>query len=260
MNVRNLLLLALGVCVAWAASASADSVYLRYDSDGPTRTGNFWPNTTGYNNFYIGRSNFTEYYVDPITNRLPVVNGVTQYTPIGTTTAYCIDVNHLIWTGHTDYFELRALENVPIASVQAHASDLRKLFYLESQNPVGSNPDRAAAMAASVWEIATETGSTYDLTSGYFGVIPTGDGKVGGVYTWLATAQSWLSQLNADRTLNHLAQNHVTAYYNANTQSFAFSDGGLDQPPVPEPITMATVFLAVSGIGMYLRKRAHVAE
>jgi hypothetical protein len=33
-----------------------------------------------------------------------------------------------------------------------------------------------------------------------------------------------------------------------------------DAPPVPEPITMATAFMAISGLGMYIRRRTGAAK
>jgi len=142
----------------------------------------------------------------------------------------------------------------------AKAADLRKLFgnysgsigYKVTHNSVTySVNDVAAAFQAAVWEIVYETNDTYNARND----TSTSDDFWMDEYwqdePWLDLANYWLGTLSGlddpDLGLRVLA--------NIDTQDYAFVVPGLGGEPIPEPLTMLGVFLSVSALTGYIRKR-----
>lgn len=174
--------------------------------------------------------------------------------------AYCVDAQQYANWDWTQY-HVANLENVPVNQYTSagmgvtKAKDVRQLFYMTQANSPTS-PTHDAAIQVALWEIINETaGSPYDVDNGAWTTV--GSDPV------LATARSWLSLINADNATgggDDLKQYYgVMAVASSTAQDFAIVLPANIPPPVPEPLTMGSVFLAVSGLGVYFRKRLRVA-
>ncbi len=178
------------------------------------------------------------------------------------TTGYCIDVYQAITAGRTYRFDVVDLVEAPTLGsnplvAERRANDLERLFAKYAGSVV--NADTAAAFAAAVWEIVNETklnlagDPVYDVRGGAFKVTPA-SGR-----SWDRLANQWLSDLNTAIPKDQAAY----ALVNCRVQDFAWvmciPTTGKQAPPVPEPITFVSGLLAVSGLGLYMRKRAKVA-
>ena len=124
------------------------------------------------------------------------------------------------------------------------------------------HPDASAAFEADVWEIINETqSSTYSVTNGNFTIQ-----KYWWNYDWLNLANGWLTEV---QTGNYLAgdpngpgaiafQNlKVEALVNDTYQDYALVMTGFggNIGLIPEPVTLAGVFLGIGSLATYLRKR-----
>lgn len=178
------------------------------------------------------------------------------------TTGYCIDVYQAITAGRTYQFDVMGLDQAPTLGrnpvlAQERAEDLEMLFAKYGEE-ADQSADNAAAFAAAVWEIVNETKTNshgdlvFDVRGGAFQVTPASGGR------WDRLANQWLCDLDVDVPDDQLAY----ALVNCRVQDFAWVmcvpiPGG--EPPVPEPLTLVSGFLAVSGLGLYMRKRVKVA-
>jgi hypothetical protein len=135
----------------------------------------------------------------------------------------------------------------------AKARDLGRLFYSHYSDANNGSADNAAAFAACVWEIVNETSGTYNISTGSFTVTPSN--YAGADTTWGNTANSWLDP----NSLGTVQARDLWAIVNTSTQDFAIViPGSVDGSTVPEPITLLTGFLAVSGFGVYVRRYSKV--
>jgi hypothetical protein len=164
---------------------------------------------------------------------------------------YCIDSGQYVDGGNNKY-ELRPLEDiftlkgVPLATAQVRSNDLRKLYggYLAS---VDTTKERAA-FGAATWEIVYEDSGSYSLVQN--GVVTDFSMKdPGGADDWFDVANGYLASLASQPV-----DNEIYALYDPLNQDFAIVIPGSSVPPVPEPFTMATAFLAIGSFGMYIRK------
>jgi hypothetical protein len=182
---------------------------------------------------------------------------IVTYAEDHKTTGYCIDVYQAITAGRKYKFDVVDLADAPTLRGNAdRALDLENLF-AKYQDQVTS-PDTAAAFAAAVWEIVNETKTNlqgdpvYNVRGGAFQVTPASGGR------WDRLANQWLCDLDTN-----VPDDDQLAYalVSAKVQDFAWvmsvpHSGG--NPPVPEPLTLVSGFLAVSGLGLYMRKRVKV--
>jgi hypothetical protein len=260
-------LAAVGVCLVLAGSATAgssDYVTLKFTGEGLAM-----PGLVSYDHrtllVQVGQSDF-----DVIT-RPGSYAGLGQTivdatAPSHETTGWCIDVYQSIYMNETAKFKVMDLGLAPTLQDPSRADDLERLFS-KYADLVDTNCE-AAAFQAAIWEIVNEPATpiyewvgtgrhkhkvltgyadpVYDVDGGSFKVIPT-------------CGQHW-DQL-ANQWLNNLGDGSVDAFalVNCNVQDFAWilpGQGG--RPPVPEPLTMVSGFLAVSGLGFYVRKRTKV--
>ena len=232
-----------GLVAASGALGSTDNfVTLTFIGDGPTGTGY----VTGVGpEVYIGRSNFSISTTDGSYGGLGADIVAQSYgnLPHYSTTGWCIDIHQWIY-GNTSYvFYVMDLALAPTIP-SGRADDLQRLFYQHEADV--ADGDTAAAFAASVWEIVNETDTTipYNIGTGDFRVTPSGG-------TWDTIANGWLSGLGSGTV-------DAYALVSTTTQDFAWvlpvtGTGG--PTVVPEPLTMASAFLAISGLGLYIRKR-----
>jgi len=179
---------------------------------------------------------------------------------------FCMDLRQSAPTSFVN-FNVDYVDNAPsgpgntttgsIAGVwgSSRAEDLRILFgYLKANSGNGLNinlysPDLATAVQALVWEIVFETNTgAYNLASG--GQVASGSSPAGA----LGTANTILAAISANPNAitPELKLRALTSY---TSQDFALYVPSADDQPVPEPLTMASVFLGISGLGMYIRRR-----
>ena len=77
-----------------------------------------------------------------------------------------------------------------------------------------------------------------------------------------AQANTMLAAINADNLLANpiMAMDWtVGVLSNPTWQDYAVTTG-LGNPPVPEPLTMASAFFAIGGLGAYIRRRTSAAK
>jgi len=165
--------------------------------------------------------------------------------------SFCVDVVDPAETAFSVYTTLQ-LENAPITSSgditmgTTRADDIRKLFGLMGNLPINLNTaGMAAAFQAAVWEIIKET-----TTGNYY--LDTGNWQTTGL-TQMVTANGWLALINADSGNTMFKDTTVNVLASSNYQDYAIVGGYI--PPVPEPLTMASAFFAIAGLGGYIRRR-----
>jgi hypothetical protein len=175
---------------------------------------------------------------------------------VGSLGAFCVDIWQAATTS-SKLYNVDSVDNAPtggsnvalslIAGLYGtRADDLRRLFGLLvsgfdglSTNVSSLSNVQAAAFQAAVWEIAFESSTDYDVTSGVMQV-------AGNVAAYANEYLDALGQANSE--------SGVTALTNATYQDFVVYS------PVPEPITMFSAFVAISGLGLYVRRRTGVAK
>jgi hypothetical protein len=162
-------------------------------------------------------------------------------------TTFCMDVRQDSPQGAYRQYHIVAPEDAPIGGGNTPigptaANDLRRLFgkYFKTD----FSDVEAAAFQASVWEIVYERSGQYDVYSGGLHIWETrGSG-------WGMLANDWLGHLGDDPNMK------LRALVNEAYQDFALAIPGVGgAEPVPEPATMLSAFLAISSLGLYVRKR-----
>ena len=132
------------------------------------------------------------------------------------------------------------------------ANEIRKLF--GRYYSIAFTNTQAAAFQACIWEIENVApGNPLNVTTGNV-IIGGGSPDV------QAQADTWLSGLTGDtRWFN----NNVVAIGNSSFQDYCFVTGTPFSPsiqPVPEPVTLGAVALALGGLGWYVRRRTSRAQ
>lgn len=146
---------------------------------------------------------------------------------------YCVDVNQ--YAGSADM--------TPVSALDVHNG--QALAYLFSTYaPLVTTNAQAAALGVAIWEVVTETGHTFDATSGYFYI--TGNSSI-------ASAANTL--LASIPTGNYGLPYGPTVLQSSTAQDFVIDMGF--SAPIPEPATMT--LLAIGSAGMLIRRRRHVA-
>ena len=234
---------ALVICMVAATAAQASTLYVRYMnvSSGDYVTIQDTSPALGPKNTTAGIYNL-EYRITPIPDPVPTGSGDTG-TPL---TSFCVDVIDGSTTDWNIYTELSPLSSV---FSPTKAKDIGQLFTLAGLSPTGAwSSTFAGAIQACVWEIIREDSGTYNLSGG--------DWTVTGLETFspdnAGKASTWLTSLNTDDSTVEMAD--LTVLSNGTYQDFAIVKlPGVD--PVPEPLTMASAFLAIAGLGGYIRRR-----
>ena len=256
-----LILAGAGVASAGTTVASAGTTLeLTFTGDTPALTGTIADTSGGgalNGTFWVGQSNFSlSLTQSPDTGSaaaglLALAKSLNpENATTGTIYGYCIDTYQTIGAPHLDTWTVVDLNadptGAPTVGTAAKVNLLKRLFADYSGMAIGS-ADGAAAMGAAVWEIVNEGGTVgYGLSTGDFQVA----GGTGAASAW-AMADGWLS------TLTELVNDkQMYALVDPDTQDFVIPIGGVGGTPVPEPLTMLTAFMAVSGLGMYIRKRS----
>ena len=115
-------------------------------------------------------------------------------------------------------------------------SDVEKLWYLYGQS---SDPNRAAALTLALWEVASETSGTFDVTQGNFYVT-----SVAAADTTLAN--QWLQELTDDTTNKLRKATGLYALIEEGVQTQCLLFSGLE---TPEP-GLAVSLLGLAAIGL----------
>jgi hypothetical protein len=211
-------------------------------------------NPPQFYNGIVGRSDFT--VLGPATGEGQNIWDYAHTWNEGHVYTYCVDLFTYISPGNDYLFNVAHLEDAPTTSPMspAKADDLRRLF--AGHVPVGgdANDDTAAAFAAAVWEIVYEEGAGYDVRSGTITVTERPHSTP--EPSWVGMANDYLGNLS-----EHTAIGSVRALTSESTQDFAliiYAAGDMP-PPIPEPLTMASAFLAIGGLGLYIRKRTRTS-
>ena len=176
--------------------------------------------------------------------------------------AYCIDIGQWLQPGDQTY-TISDAQYAPTGSGlpamgYLKVKDLRILFQVADSVKLSSSAAnrQASAFAAAVWEIVNEKPKNgYDITSGNFSV----DGPM------TADAQKLLDavgQFKRDNpTFDPEALPQIYSLSSATSQDFAIVvTSGVSSPPIPEPITLLTSLIVVSGLGCYARRRKLAAK
>jgi len=128
-----------------------------------------------------------------------------------------------------------------------------------AMTPGDLTKDNDTALAVAIWEIVMEptdnTGSDWNLTSGEFKITSAST-------TMLALANAKLNALKLNSHFVDYSLISTSPFYALISTS---RTGGQDlltaiaikRPPVPEPVTMISAFMAMSSLGLYIRKRIH---
>ena len=241
---------ALVICMVAATAAQASTLYVRYmnvSSGNGVQIKDTTPDPDLVKDTTAGIYNL-EYRITPSPDSVPTGSG-NAGTPL---TSFCVDVIDGSTTDWKIYTELSPLSSVFSAT---KAKDIGQLFTLAVLSPTGAwSSTFAGAIQACVWEIIresppTSTTTDYDLAIGNWTVTGLTSGNAG-------QASSWLTSLNNDNSSgDNLAEMaDLTVLSNGTYQDFAIVKlPGVD--PVPEPLTMASAFLAIAGLGGYIRRR-----
>ena len=235
---------ALAICMV-AATAAQASTWVQYVSVKPGETVTI-PGKTVWAGVY---------------NLHVVWDGGTTAPTSGTDTdSFCVDVTDSSTTTWQIY-NVVELENAPDPSGKnmgtAKANDIRQLFalaFLPAAVWHEASDSKAAAVQAAVWEIINEkAGTAYSLTNTPGETWWTTAGNEGTINT----ANGWLTTINTDNAVD--GGNDLPLYpdlmvlTNETYQDFTIVRKGI--PPVPEPLTMASAFFAIGGLGAYIRRR-----
>lgn len=174
--------------------------------------------------------------------------------------ANCFDINEEANSGYLRY-DVRQLADTPVGGPNtpmgaSKAHDLQELFY-RHYNPLG-NATHQEAFAAAVWEVIFEAGSRYSGTATpnanpyAFG---SGQLKVSGLNN-LTLASSFLADITG--ALDAPTLSGLRALTREGAQDYGLPILGVDQPPVPEPVTFVSCGLAIAALGRYVRRRIPV--
>jgi hypothetical protein len=249
------LLLAVGCVVALSgfAFATTDTLTVKYTNVSPGIT-------TGLSVDFNGDGHADVSYGSVSTGVCNLSNDVTRATGSGVTIsdllgsnihAFCIDIRQSV-PGSYSLYNVIDLPTGPIgdgntAMGVARANQIRELFGRFYATSFTNN--QAAAFQAAIWEIENE-GTCNPLN------VSTGNALIGqGNATMQAIANQYLSALTGNELFFDY---NVRAIGNDCRQDFVFTVPGImppGGPPVPEPITMGAIALALGGLGVYVRKR-----
>ena len=260
-------MLAASILLALAAQAGATGIYGTVDM---TYLNDNWFNQAGVeppiarieapgsgsvadgHRVYVGRSNF---HVDSATGGAS--NPLNSYVGEDIT-AYCVDIYAWINYNTPATWDVEPLSSAPTAPASSTMGDVKAGILAELADLyMGQVTTRteAAAFQASVWEIVNENlpsnpvnGQSlgYSLGTGVFQMDDWNDGGDAALQ-----ANAWLGSL----TWPGADPEGSFSLLNLSTQDFGFLVPGTNSPPVPEPVTMFSAFLAIGGLGAYVRRR-----
>lgn len=179
--------------------------------------------------------------------------GVTISNAVGTTIhGFCMDVLQGTSSSYSQY-QVISLDSGPVGGANTamgstRANEIRELFgRYYSQSFTNT---QAAAFQAAIWEVEYEAAANpLNVTSGSV-VVGQSDPAIQTV------ADGWLGSLTGNSAYY---DNNVRAISNGSYQDYVFTTSTMNPgtSPVPEPLTITAVIMALGGLGMYVRKRTH---
>jgi hypothetical protein len=239
-------LIALLLTAALASSASANSVRAKYlGVSGPNRRIVSFPNVGPSGHYYSGLSTFDR------------VDGHADNVGLGLELpdrfiGYCVDIEESIQNGWTRTWSIEDLGSAPNAGSNAMGATKADMLSWLWDHVDPETATAHGAIQAAIWEIVNEdiASNGLNIQSGQFGV--------NGLYgSDVSLINAWFAAMPGDADLAGLAEdNGHFAMVNNGTQDFMISIPV--QPtfqPVPEPLTMISLFGATGSLGVYLRRR-----
>lgn len=160
-------------------------------------------------------------------------------------TSYCIDLYEFLSFSDPAYTNYNLVDGSLHAFKNTRAdTDIGKLF---SAGHLVNNATTQAAFQIAVWELAYETSTAYDVTSGSARFFGGSAADPGGA---LSLASAWLSQLSSiTNTADVQVLESVTQGNLAGHQDQVFVNR------VPEPSSVALAVAALLGLGFVTRQR-----
>jgi hypothetical protein len=243
-------LLAVAAMSQLALATSVQAKYNGVNNYGRQAVHIYHPDTNGNGNehsyVWAGESRFQVLQLNtggPMDFVLPGLGATIRH-------AYCIDVYQEIHTNDVRTWQIEPLADAPRDHEmgQRKALELMWLYTNALPDPT-TGYNKAWQFQLAVWEVATETGTAYDLGAGEFLTSASA-----------SLADGWLSTLEGltQTELEAMDLDYSVAMVHDGTQDFMVRLDGINPPAppaVPEPMTMMSAGLALAGIGRYLRKR-----
>jgi len=249
-KIVGVMLAALLVLAGVAQANSLGQVSLKYVECDPKQAAYTYVDGVKKGPFYTGTYKLE---LDPAVQvGAEAVTLVESAAPSYVISSNCADLMEYA-PGNFQLYDIYLPKDAPIGGGQGpmdpdRPADLRRLFDRHLGKVVDDNT--AAAFQACVWEIIYEGTGDYDVNylsddKGTFYVEEYSGSD------WRLTANGWLDDLGTvdpDIGLRVLA--------NMGAQDYAITIAGLgSRPVIPEPLTMLGVFLGVSSLAGYVRRK-----
>jgi hypothetical protein len=248
-------MLALGTAVLAGGTVQASSyLEVQYAGPGPTEAAMVWRDgggSSGYEgNVYTGVYRLA-LNPEPGSYSGPEAQALIEASAPGYVAGtFCMDLRQDAPQGAYRRYDIVTPEYARVGSGNTpigpdRADDLRRLF--GKYFTTNFSDVEAAAFQACVWEIVYERSGVYDVYSGNLHIWETwGSG-------WGSLANNWLGYLGDHPNMK------LRALVNTTYQDYALTIPGVGgAEPVPEPATMLSAFLAISSLGLYVRKRTRL--
>ncbi len=239
-------LTALLLIAGLATTASANSVRAKYlGVSGPNRRIVSFTNVGPSGHYYSGKATFDR------------VDGHADNVGLGLELpdrfiGYCVDIQESIHSGWTRTWSIEDLGSAPNGPADAMGATKADMLSWLWDHVDPETATAHGAIQAAIWEIINEdiTSNPLNIRHGQFGV--------NGLYSSdVSLIDGWFAAMPDAADLVGLAEsNGHFAMVNNGTQDFMISIPV--QPtfqPIPEPLTMISLFGATASLGAYIRRR-----
>ena len=192
--------------------------------------------------------------------------------PSGTQNVFCIDPFQYVYGGVRCQYIIHDLQDGPtplfgsmggMGAVKAgQIATLLNNANLDASTPSAMTPRDAAALGLAIWEVIAEpsanNGSTWDVNGGQFQLYSAPTGLAAAATADLAALKA-AAALGTDFSLVNTKPYYSLIRPGADGQDFVTAIA-VQRRPVPEPLTLASAFMAISSLGLYIRKRVKVGN
>ena len=186
----------------------------------------------------------------------------------GTQNVFCVDPFQNVYVGDHNLYAIHDLQDAPtplygsfggMGAVKAgQIATLLNNAGLDSGTPSGMSAHDDTSLALAIWEIVAENqsvdGSGYSVNSGVF-QLTSGNALLAADANNRLAALKTAFDLGTDFSLVNTKPYYALIRPDANGQDFVTAIA-VQRRPVPEPLTMASAFMAISSLGLYIRRRA----